>query len=404
MKICIIGQGYVGLSLAIAAAEATHKVTGFDTNQQVINNIISSNTSVNGISRSQIDRFIKNFQYTATSNPNEMKDCEIIIIAVPTPLNENREPNVEFLLSASKLIGENAANGTLIINESTSYPGTLRNLIKPVIEQSSNFNFLYAASPERVDPASESWNLNNTPRVISGLTEEATNLAKDFYQSFCKKIIIVSTPETAEASKLFENTFRQLNIALANEFSEIASHLNFSASEAIKAASTKPFGFIPFYPGVGVGGHCIPIDPSYLSHSAKKKGASVALIELANEINLFRPKIIANRIKGILNNELSGKEIQIAGISYKPEVSDMRESPAIVLIQELTKLGANVFWHDPLVEYFNGQTSRPLATKIDLGIIVSPHKEINFAVWLNSEIPVIDLSSNSKNYGWPKFF
>lgn len=404
MKICIVGQGYVGLNLAVAAVEARHKVIGFDTNSELINDILNGEFSVSSISRDTINKIIESGKYFATINPDSMKECEIIIIAVPTPLDENRNPEEVYLLSASKLIGEHAAEGTLIINESTSYPGTLRTLIKQNIERISSFNFLYAASPERVDPANDRWNLNNTPRVIAGLTDEATKLAKDFYGSFCNEIIVVSSPETAEASKLFENTFRQINIALVNEFSDIASVLKFSASEAIAAAGTKPFGFLKFYPGIGVGGHCIPIDPSYLSFMSKKMGATAQLIELANEINFNRPKLIANKIKKFLGGNLDKKQIQIAGIAYKPEVSDIRESPALSLFQELANLGARVFWHDPVVKSFNGQSSMPLKTDIDLGVIVTPHKIIDFSIWKNASTPVMDLSSNSNNYGWPKYF
>jgi UDP-N-acetyl-D-glucosamine dehydrogenase len=229
-------------------------------------------------------------------------------------------------------------------------------------------------------------------------------MAFDFYSSFCKSIHIAPNVEVAEASKLFENTFRQVNIALVNEFSEICHKLGFSTQEALTAASTKPFGFMRFHPGIGVGGHCIPIDPSYLSYVADLYGADARFIKLANETNLNIHKKICARIEKFLGGNLKGKKIQIAGISYKPNVADLRESPALLLIEELERLGASVTWCDPLVIEFEGVTSVPLDSDIDLGLIVTPHDEIDFSIWKESSINVIDISSSSKEFGWPKFF
>jgi UDP-N-acetyl-D-glucosamine dehydrogenase len=291
----------------------------------------------------------------------------------------------------------------LIINESTSYPGTLRNFIKPRIDKVNLLNLEFASAPERVDPSNEYWNITNTPRVISGLTNNATNRAVEFYSSFCNKVHQVTSPEIAEASKVFENTFRQVNIALSNEFSLVAQSLGFSGNEAIQAASTKPFGFMPFYPSIGVGGHCIPIDPTYLSYAASLVGIETKIINVANSINTLVTHEVANRIRSYLGGSLSGLKIQIAGIAYKADVSDIRESPALSLINELQILGAQVCWFDPLVSEFNGVKSEPLDANIDLGLIVTPHKQIDFSIWLDAKTRVLDLSSNAQNYGWPKF-
>jgi UDP-N-acetyl-D-glucosamine dehydrogenase len=292
----------------------------------------------------------------------------------------------------------------LIINESTSYIGTLRNLIKPIVDRQSGLTDLnYAVAPERIDPGNKFWSVKNTPRNIAGLTTIATQQSADFYTTFCDSVNVVSSPEVAECSKLFENTFRQVNIALVNELSEVANKLNFSTHEAIMAAATKPFGFMPFYPSIGVGGHCIPVDPSYLSYSAEMAGVDAKFIKLANHVNSAMPKIVKERIKDYLDGDLRGKQVQIAGISYKPDISDLRESPALDLIKELEMAGAIVSWHDPYIDEYNGKQSEALSSEIDLGLIVTPHSQINFSIWKKTNVKVIDLSADSNNYGWPKF-
>jgi UDP-N-acetyl-D-glucosamine dehydrogenase len=262
---------------------------------------------------------------------------------------------------------------------------------------------MYAVAPERIDPGNSKWDMKNTPRVIAGLDDIASQITIKFYSKFCNQIHIASKPEIAEAAKLFENTFRQVNIALVNELSNIAYSIGFSTHETIRAASTKPFGFMPFFPSIGVGGHCIPVDPSYLAFSAESVGTDAKFINLANITNSAMPKIIAERIKITLDGNLSGKKIQIAGITYKPNISDLRESPALDLINELKSLGAIVTWYDPFISKYNDQQSSELSLDIDLGLIVTPHDQINFSIWKKSGVKVLDLSANSKNYGWPKF-
>lgn len=374
-----------------------------DVNESLISDLKAGLSNVPGIFKEELKDLQRNKNYLPTTQGDLIGDSEVIIIAVPTPLNSSRKPDLGYLESATKLISQVATSGTLIVNESTSYPGTLRTFIKSKMESYSNKTFLFAAAPERVDPGNEKWRLENTPRVIAGLTQEATKIAFDFYSSFCKSIHIVSNPEVAEASKLFENTFRQVNIALVNEFSDICNNLGFSPHEALSAANTKPFGFMRFQPSIGVGGHCIPIDPTYLSYIAELSGVEARFIKLANETNLNIHKKICFRIEKYLGGNLIGKKIQIAGISYKPNVADLRESPALLLIQELESLGAVVTWYDPLVIQFEDKTSMPLSSNIDLGLIVTPHDEIDFSIWKESSINVLDISSSSKEFGWPKF-
>jgi len=393
----------VGQSLAIAAANAGHIVLGYDVNPDLINQLVDGNSYVPGVNSIGLFELQKKGNFTPTTNAQLISNSEIVIIAVPTPLDVNRQPDLSFVFSACKVIAENCHSGTLIINESTSYPGTLRNVIVPTVEKAGKKEFMFASAPERVDPGNSDWNIGNTPRVIAGLNAVATSKAIQFYSTFCSSLYEVSSPEIAEASKLFENTFRQINISLVNEFSIISKALGFSAHEAIKAASTKPFGFMPFFPSIGVGGHCIPVDPIYLSHIAESVGIEPKFIKLANSMNLNIPSVVAHQINNFIQGGLSGKKVQIAGIAYKPGVPDMRESPVVYLIKELKKLGGEVIWCDPLVSEYNGEKSTPLTLDIDLGLIITPHEEFDFSIWKNSKIQVLDLSPNLINFGWPKF-
>lgn len=404
MKVSIIGQGYVGLSISFAAALEGHTVIGHDTNSKLIADLKKGATSVPGVNGQKLLDLITRGNFLPTNDFDKLKESEIVILAVPTPLDLDRNPDLTYLTEAAKTVAQCSTKSILLINESTSFPGTLRNVIKPIFDQLSKHSHRFAASPERVDPGNSQWDIRTTPRVISGLTKSATIEAVNFYKTFCDKVFIVDTPEIAEASKIFENTFRQVNIGLVNELSEIAFKLGFSANDAINAAGTKPFGYLPFYPGIGVGGHCIPVDPTYLSYISKQNGIDSKFIDLANTVNENRPKYVAERIKYELGGDLTRKRIQIAGIAYKPNVEDMRESPTPKFIQALRNLGAIVIWYDPLVKEFQGEVSSPVSSNIDLGILSVPHDELDLSLWRESEILVFDVSSGSKTYGWPKLF
>ena len=335
-------QGYVGLSLAVSAANLGHEVIGFDVNADLVSQLAAGKSHVEGVDLAGI----KNYQ--ATSDEKFIDDSDVVIIAVPTPLNEERKPDLSYLLSACENISKNLKNKALIINESTSFPGTLRELISETIEKGAGLGHLYAASPERVDPGNPVWNQANTPRLVAGLTDEATNKAVEFYASFCAHVVPVSSPEVAEAAKLFENTFRQVNIAMVNELAQISHGLDIDVREVLDAAATKPFGFMKFNPSLGVGGHCIPVDPSYLSFAAENVGIEASFIDLANEINLEMPSYVANRIATEVGG-LKGKRVLVGGLSYKANISDLRESPSTLLIDALEVLGAQVIKHDPLI-------------------------------------------------------
>jgi UDP-N-acetyl-D-glucosamine dehydrogenase len=404
MNLVVIGLGYVGLPLAISAAKSGHTVYGYDLNQEKVSELQSGKSFLAEVTKLELLALQAEGRIHFISELVKLDEKSIFVIAVPTPLDSNKSPDVTMLKEAINSIANVVVDDCLIINESTSYIGTLRNLIKPLIDTKSKLrNLKYAVAPERIDPGNKKWFIKNTPRLVSGITEEAKKEAISFYESFCDEICEVSLPEVAEAAKLFENTFRQVNIALVNEFSEIANKLNFSSHEAIVAAATKPFGFMPFYPSVGVGGHCIPVDPSYLSYSAKMVGAEAKLIDFANQINSSMPVVIVERVKDYLGGSLIGKRVQIAGITYKPDTSDLRESPALDLIHELRAAGALVSWHDPFVSTYEGQRGEILNSEIDLGLIVTPHSQIDLNVWKNANVMVLDLSANANHYGWPKF-
>ena len=375
MNIAIIGQGYVGYALAIAASKSGHKVIGFDTNPNVISEI--------KIKNSQLDN------YLPANNEADIKDQDAYIIAVPTPLDENDLPDLSYLNIACQLIGRSSASGALVINESTSFPGTLREVVINEITKVNKSKFLYAAAPERIDPANTKWSIKNTPRVIAGIDEQSTQAALDFYKSICDEVVVVSSPEVAESAKLFENTFRQVNIALVNELAQIAEKLGISANEVVQAAATKPFGFMKFIPSLGVGGHCIPIDPIYLAQKAESVGAPAQFIRQANLVNQQMPLYILQRVKDLLGGNLSGKKICIVGISYKPDVTDMRQSPSLSLWKALEKAGVQVSFHDEVVNEFEGKKSSPLAEKaFDLTVVAIAHSnlEVNKVI---SSAPII---------------
>lgn len=373
MKVSIIGQGYVGLTISVFAAEH-HNVIGFDKNQNVVDALNSGKSHIEGVESADLTRLIASGKFSATTDPAEINHSDVVVIAVPTPLSKDRKPDLLFIEQACKSIGENLKTPALIINESTSFPGTVRNLIKPLIDKHSGgvIDHMYAVSPERVDPGRSDWNQKNTPRLYAGLTPEASKAVRDFYSTFCNELVEVSSPEVAESAKLFENTFRQVNIALVNEFAQIAHALGISVYETLDAAATKPYGFMKFMPSAGVGGHCIPVDPSYLAHTAAELGVPATFIERANEVNLEMAKYVVDRVAADNGGSLQGKKIQVVGVAYKPNVADVRETPAAPVIEELKKAGASVTWSDDLVSSWMGQDSTPLGGA-DIAIVVTMH-------------------------------
>ena len=389
-KIAIIGQGYVGLTIS-AFASKSYQVVGFDNSKKIIEQLNQGISHIEGVESAEIKVAISSGNYSATTNAADISDAEIVVIAVPTPLDNDRKPDLTFIESACKTIAENIKNPVLIINESTSFPGTIRNFIKPLIEKLSanNLEHLYAISPERVDPGRIDWDQKNTPRLYAGLTPEASKKTRDFYSTFCDNLIEVSSPEVAEAAKLFENTFRQVNIALVNEFAQISHALGISVHETLEAANTKPYGFMKFSPSAGVGGHCIPVDPSYLAHVAAGLGVPATFIERANEVNLEMPKYVVGRVAADNGGSLSGKSVQVIGVAYKPNVADTRETPAELVIEELKRHGAKVTWHDAVVGTWHGQESSALGGS-EIAIVVTLHDAVDKKAVLASAPYVFD--------------
>jgi UDP-N-acetyl-D-glucosamine dehydrogenase len=390
MKVAIIGQGYVGLTIA-AFASKHHDVLGFDNNVENVERLNKGISHIEGVESNVLAAAIVKGKYKATTSSSDLSGSDIIVIAVPTPLTEDRKPDLSFIDSACQAIGSSLKNPALIINESTSYPGTLRDFIKPTVEKYSEnrIDHLYAISPERVDPGRTDWNQKNTPRLFSGLTTEASMMTKDFYSSFCDNLVEVSSPEVAEAAKLFENTFRQVNIALVNEFAEIAHALGISVHETLNAANTKPYGFMKFNPSAGVGGHCIPVDPSYLAFAAAEKGIPATFIQRANEVNLEMPEYIVERVVSDNNGSIEGKIVQVIGVAYKPDVADVRETPAELLIKSLESRGAIVSWHDPVVGKWRGTESSALGSA-DIAIVVTMHSSFDLSLVSKSAPYVFD--------------
>ena len=396
MKVSIIGQGYVGLTIS-AFAGAHHTVVGFDKSQVVVDRLNKGISHIEGVDSSVIASLIAKGAYKATTNGADIAGSDIVVIAVPTPLDSKRLPDLSYIDSACKVIAENLDKPALIINESTSFPGTIRNFIKPTIEKYSKalLSHEYAISPERVDPGRVEWNQKNTPRLFSGLTPEATRRTREFYSTFCDELVEVSSPEVAEAAKLFENTFRQVNIALVNELAQISHALGIDVRETLDAANTKPYGFMKFSPSAGVGGHCIPVDPSYLAHLALENGVRATFIERANEVNLDMPQYIAKRVADDNGGSLKGKKVLVVGVAYKPNVADTRETPAEHLIEALNAMGAHVTWSDPVVGSWQGKESVPLAGA-DMAIVVTKHDEVSEAEIMKAAPYVFDTTGKVK--------
>ena len=390
MKVSVIGQGYVGLTISAFAGEF-YEVVGFDNNQKIVDQLNQGISHIEGVESSLLKKWIKAGNYRATTNGFDISDSDIVVIAVPTPLTKDRKPDLTFIDAACKTVGESLMKSALIINESTSFPGTIRDYIKPAIEKYSGGKFAhhYAISPERVDPGRGDYNQKNTPRLYAGLTPEASAKTKEFYSKFCDQLVEVSSPEVAEAAKLFENTFRQVNIALVNEFAQITNALGISVYETLDAANTKPYGFMKFTPSAGVGGHCIPVDPTYLAAVAEERGVPATFIKRANEVNLEMSKYVVDRVQADNGGTLQGKSVLVVGVAYKPNVADVRETAAELVIEHLRARGAVVSWHDDVVGTWHGEKSAELAGA-DICVVITKHDVVDAKAIMASAPYVFD--------------
>ena len=381
MKITVVGQGYVGLPLAIACFEAGFTVYGLDNNVEKIALLKSGKSIIEDLIDEVIKKSVDSKHYLPTTDQSVISESELILICVPTPLSKDHKPDLVALISATTTVGKYLKAGTLVIVESTIEPGTCRNILLPILLKESGLKlgeFEIAYSPERIDPTNTKWGITNTPKLVAGLTDNAAKRAEEFYGKFIESIIICSSLEIAETAKLLENSFRLVNISFINELAIFCQKIGIDITEVISAAATKPYGFMPFFPGVGVGGHCIPVDPIYLANAAKAVGAPSRFIELADQINQEMPGYFVGRAEEKIGG-LKAKKVLVVGVSYKPNVADVRESPVEALITGLKQKGAQVSWHDDLVKVWNGEESVALSSDFDLAIIATPHEYLDLS-------------------------
>lgn len=393
-NIAVFGLGYVGLPLCIEAIKSDYKVFGVDINLERIDRLKLGKSDIEGINNDTLLEFIESRKFEIVSEINSNQNIEIILICVPTPLDNSKKPDLSMLTLAVRNIGKVLAKGTLVIIESTIEPGTTRNVILPILEKESGLSrdqFELAFSPERIDPNNNVWQISNTPKLVAGLTTQSAKSAAEFYSSFISQIEIASTLEAAEAAKLLENSFRLVNISFVNEFRIFCEKLGIDVQEVIRLAATKPYGFMPFYPSIGVGGHCIPIDPMYLANKALEIGAPSKMINLAYEINSEVPEYISSLAEKKIGR-LVGKKIIVIGITYKPNISDMRETQVSNLISALEKKGAIVHWHDQFVQDWKGSKSVPLSSDYDLAIVATKHDYIDISKL--GSIPILNTNGS----------
>ena len=389
----VVGLGYVGLPLAVEASLQGLNVLGYDINSERVEMINNGLSPIEDISTEELSSALKNFHSTIDSK--ELSDCKNVVISVPTPLTDY-QPDLSYVIDAAKTVGKNLVLNQVVILESTTYPGTTLEVLIPNLEEQSGLiagkDFYVGYSPERIDPGNKVWKFKNTPKVISGINDDSTIKIKEFYESIIDETVVVNGTKEAEMVKLLENTYRHVNIALINELAMLCEMLDIDIWEVVNAAKTKPFGFESFKPGPGVGGHCIPVDPEYLSFKTRQIGKPVRFVELAQEINNSMPTYVVNRVSDLLNSKdkiLRNSKILLLGVAYKKDISDMRESPAINIAELLLNKSVQVSFYDPFVQEFsvsgnsiNKETDEKAFNNYDMILVLTPHtkfKEINFS-------------------------
>jgi len=378
-KVAIIGLGYVGLPLAVAAANSNFLVSGVDADEMKVLGVNNGISTIEDIADLDLKKLVLDGVLTASTDFSVIKEVQIVLICVPTPLTPDQKPDLTYVKTATESVASHLSEDTLVILESTVSPGTTRNLIAPMLAQFSGLKpsqIQVAFSPERIDPSNKTWGVKNTPKLVAGLSKEASTRAIDFYSSFIDEVIRCDSLEVAETAKLLENSFRYVNISFINEFLIFCQKLGVDVNQVIKAAATKPYGFMPFYPSIGVGGHCIPVDPLYLSNKARELGAPTRFIDLADQINQEMPGYFVGRAEEKLGG-LKDKRILVVGVAYKPNVADVRQTPVAALINGLKSKGAQVSWHDDLVSEWNNEISVELKVGYDLAILATPHAYID---------------------------
>ena len=401
----VVGLGYVGLPLAVEASLQDLNVVGYDINSGRVEMINNGLSPIEDISTQELSNALKNFHSTIDSK--ELSECKNVVISVPTPLTDY-QPDLSYVIDAAKTVGKNLVSGQVVVLESTTYPGTTLEVLIPNLEEQSGLiagkDFFVGYSPERIDPGNKVWKFKNTPKVISGINDDSTKKIKEFYESIIDETVVVNGTKEAEMVKLLENTYRHVNIALINELAMLCEMLDIDIWEVVNAAKTKPFGFESFKPGPGVGGHCIPVDPEYLSFKTRQIGKPVRFVELAQEINNSMPTYVVNRVSDLLNSKdkiLRNSKILLLGVAYKKDISDMRESPAVDIAELLLNKSVDVSFYDPFVDEFsvsgdsiNKETDEKAFNDYDMILVLTPHtkfKEINFS---NLETIIFDTTGS----------
>jgi len=389
-KIAVIGLGYVGLPLALLAAKSGYKVFGIDINNFKVDFINNGKSPIEDISDIEVAGIVESGNLEVSCDFSRVQESSTVIICVPTPLGKDKKPDLSFVANAVVSFSKYLNKSSLVILESTVQPGTTRDFLRLLIEKNSNLSaddFYIAYSPERIDPLNKKWHLKNTPKIVSGVNSISTEKAVAFYSKFVDNIHACQLPEVAELAKLLENSFRYVNISFINEFSLFCEKIGIDVLEVIDAAATKPYGFMPFYPSIGVGGHCIPVDPLYLANAAKEAGVTTRMIDLADKINQERPEYFVGRAEEKLGGLIS-KRIIVIGVAYKPNVADVRETPVAALILGLKNKGAEVFWHDDLVKEWNAEKSAALSSEYDLAILATPHDYLDLTKL--GDVPILN--------------
>ncbi len=402
--VAIVGAGYVGVPLAQVFAEAGRSVLLVDVDAERVDALNRGDSYIEDVPAAKLRELVTERGLCATTDYDRLRDADAILIALPTPLSRQREPDLSIVLGATAEIAKRLRPGHLVVLESTTYPGTTRDDVRPILEQGSGLvagvDFHLAFSPERVDPGRTDWTTGNVPKIVGGVNEASTEAAARLYEGAVATIHRVSSPEAAELTKLLENIFRSVNIALVNELAQLCDRMGIDVWEVVDAASTKPFGFMRFEPGPGLGGHCIPVDPFYLTWKAREYDFSTRFIELAGEVNQNMPYYCRSRVSQALNHglgkSLKGSRILVLGVAYKADISDMRESPAVKLIELLRNAGAEVAYHDPHVPSFREHsvelTSAPLEPgAYDAVVIATAHSGIDYAAVVEGAPLVVDL-------------
>jgi UDP-N-acetyl-D-glucosamine dehydrogenase len=413
----VIGLGYVGLPLAVEFGRAGLRVIGFDLDEPRIESINSGVSYIPDVPTEMVKTLVEREKLSATTDFSRLKEADAVIICVPTPLRKTKEPDISFILAASQQVHAYLHSPQLVVLESTTYPGTTDEVLLPMLEETGlklDSDFYLAFSPERVDPGNPQFQTHNIPKVVGGVTSMSTEIAAALYQTIVERVHKVSSARVAETTKLLENTFRSVNIGLVNEMAQLCYHLGIDSWEVIEAAATKPFGFMAFYPGPGIGGHCIPLDPHYLSWKARLHGFEARFISLAEEVNSHMPQHVVQLVQDSLNEQtksLKGARVLVIGVAYKRDINDVRESPAIGIVDQLLRKGALVSYHDPFVPVMTLDGKESL-TGIDLtddaletcdcAVIVTDHSKVDYARVLKLARLVIDTRNVTRRLGMPE--